>query len=218
MARLSHRPLAQRLVVVAAFITVSSCTAGAVDTAPGGDPPSTTSAASTSTLETVPDGRVSTTTRPASPAQDLEQERTNFKNRILEDGFVSDAEWESAILALVACLGEGGVRTVEYDTRPGGWSFAYAEAIPGSGVNVDSVYADCYSGYVQDVESIVLAQTELTPQEKERVRVAMVACIGSQGVELPDDADDTEMIDAAMQSSPRLYGECRAQVFTTLFP
>ncbi len=221
MARVPRRPRAQRMArlsMVTALIATAACTSGTSDTTDGGDPSSTTSAGSSSTTEGVPDGRVSITTLPPSPDQDRERQRTDFTSKILEDGFVSDAEWESAVLALIACMDEGGVRTVDYDTDPGGWSFAYTEAVPDSGVDVESVYADCYSGYVEGVEPVFLAQTGLTPREQELVRVAIVACIRSEGIEIPDDADDMAMIEAVTQESPELYGNCRTKVLATLFP
>jgi len=114
----------------------------------------------------------------------------------IADGTVTEAEFERAVLALVACLEGSGLEVTDFSTKPGSWSIAYASPSR-DGLQEEAIYSQCYAAHVEDVEVYYFAERQPTAQEDaaqhEADRIAMVECLQSAGVDISDDANSDEV-------------------------
>lgn len=132
------------------------------------------------------------------------------QRRILADRQVTDAEFEEAVLAMVACLEESGIRVVEFDTRPAGWSIAYGA--PGGDPQVESaVYDDCYDRSLAAVEPFYLAERGPTERERIEERTQFAACMREAGLDVREDAEWSELQELATVD-PQSYVQCMDRV------
>ncbi len=129
-----------------------------------------------------------------------------FQEAILHDGAVTSAEFESAVLATIACLEERGVVIVEFEIRGGGWSLAY-ESGPEDSTAADQIYEDCYEERLVFVEEGYLAGFDPPPEAIEAGRRAMVECLQEAGVDISDDATSTD-IRAVVDSDAATWFAC----------
>jgi len=131
------------------------------------------------------------------------------------DGTVTEAEFERAVLALVACLEGSGLEVTDFSTKPGSWSIAYASPSEDSRQE-EAIYSECYIAHVEDIESYYLAERQPTAAEDaaqhETDRIAMIECLQAAGVDISDDADEDQVRRVGKLEGAAAYGRCFAEV------
>jgi hypothetical protein len=115
---------------------------------------------------------------------------SEFERSILEDGFVTPAEHEAAVLAVLACLDEAGIAHSE--PTPGlvpwgvpnftyTWSYAPSDEQSASGS-----YDECYRTYEDDVVLAWKRQEEPSGAELDAAKERVVSCARERGIEVED--------------------------------
>ncbi len=132
-----------------------------------------------------------------------------FQARILEDGVVGPEEWESAVLAMVACLEDRGVPVEDFEIRGGGWSIAYA-SVDEHDAGGDRIYDDCYQERLSAVEPYYLASFDPPAEAIEAGRRAMVECLQREGIEISDDAAESDF-QSVLDTDPGVWFMCRQE-------
>lgn len=147
---------------------------------------------------------------------------TPFQYEIIEDGVVTAAEFERALLARRECTAEVGATPGEiYSGRNGELTFDY-DIVADSDDELLAIQADadaCLRDYFVDVGSVWAYQRILSPEERERLRPKALACLDSAGLtELAEDASVAEMAEAIQRDGEisRAERECLVE-FNSLF-
>ena len=129
---------------------------------------------------------------PAAPEDDLPPdfeemlERTSdFQREILEDGEVTEADYEAAVLAAVQCIEDQGaeVTDLEFDeTGTGAPQWQYVVRYPE--LELRPEVAECEATYLMDVQSLWVWHYEM-PEVQEREE-GLLECLEERGIEAPD--------------------------------
>jgi hypothetical protein len=117
-----------------------------------------------------------------------------FQRELVEDGEVSFADYEAAVLAFAQCIEEAGLSFVDdpvYNpaTRRFDFSIVTGETIADANVG-DSVVLDCATGYISNVQALWNWNNAPTEAELQEADVAWRACMIDGG----DDPDDVAVI------------------------
>jgi hypothetical protein len=133
----------------------------------------------------------------------LLEETTDFQREIVEDGVVTAAEFERALLARRECVADAGATPGDiYAGSNGELTFDY-DITAESEEEARIVQRDadaCLQDYFADVGTVWAYQRLLSPAEREAMRPRAVACLDAAGLtELPEEATLAEMA-AAIQA------------------
>ena len=115
----------------------------------------------------------------------LDAEAHPLQEEILSDGFVSHAEMERALVAVVSCVSDEGFTVTLADFSPGrGWQFAMEAASEEVMDAVDRTYEYCYRHMLSHVEARYLEQHTPTASELAEEHQRMVECLQDYGYDL----------------------------------
>ncbi len=132
---------------------------------------------------------------------------SEFQRTILEDGVVTQGEYESAILATVECVRKAGVRitdpvladdgeTLEYE-----YGFTAPDDVDGS-ARAEQEHARCSAEYVSDVNIVFQTKPPPTEEDLAAIRPIVVACMEGIGIDLNPDFAVEEAIEAILGGGP----------------
>ncbi|MCC6960225.1 MAG: hypothetical protein IT301_10295 [Dehalococcoidia bacterium] len=145
---------------------------------------------------------------------------------LLEDGVLTFAEYQSAVLDAVACIERGGVKVVHFPGYGRGGVgepgprlssrgvYSYAGSVQGSSGSVPAdaarVVADCKAGSAQ-VEFIWAQHTAPSEVELQAMRDAMAVCLREAGASVPEAHPSDVQLKAAKQhgASDQAYWTCQ---------
>jgi hypothetical protein len=128
--------------------------------------------------------------------ESIASETTEFQREMLEDGVVTQAEYERALLAQRDCVIAAGAEPGElYEIGNNQFTFDYdISAATNDELDKIQVKADaCTPKFFSDVGKVWAYQQLLTPAEREAQRPLVIACLVSVGIEVDEDADLTEI-------------------------
>lgn len=122
---------------------------------------------------------------------------TPFQRDILDDGVVTAAEFERALLARRECVSEAGATPGEiYEGRNGELTFDY-DITADNDEELQSIQSQadaCLADYFSDVGSVWAYQRLLSPEEREAMRPRALACLDEAGLTgLAEDATASDM-------------------------
>ena len=153
----------------------------------------------------------------ASPPPGLSEavQRTSaYQAAILGDGKLTQAEYEGAVLATVACLRDRGVR-ISVGPRPiprnsleFAWETSNAEEDAAA-----AAYDFCYREYQDLVDIVRYRQNGPSQAEFDAARAALIECLRQAGVPLPASASADDLR-AADFDYPDAFATCQAEVTT----
>jgi hypothetical protein len=122
---------------------------------------------------------------------------TPFQHEILEDGVVTAAEYERALLARRECVADAGATPGDiYEGSAGELTFDFeiTAATEEEVLAVQEAADACLPDYFADVGSVWAYQRLLSPAEREEMRPKALACLDGAGLtELPEDATPADM-------------------------
>ncbi|MGN8553446.1 UNVERIFIED_CONTAM: hypothetical protein OHV15_12770 [Microbacterium sp. SLM126] len=127
----------------------------------------------------------------------LLEETTDFQREIVEDGVVTAAEFERALLARRECVADVGATPGDiYTGSNGELTFDY-DITAESDDEALAIQRDadaCLQDYFADVGTVWAYQRLLSPAEREEMRPRALACLDAAGLtELPEEATLAEM-------------------------
>ncbi|MDR0504981.1 MAG: hypothetical protein LBG70_04140 [Bifidobacteriaceae bacterium] len=143
-----------------------------------------------------------------------------FQAAILADGVVTNAEYESAVMANWQCVKDAGFEPDEPQWNGNNFEFGITvisqneEAAEVNSTKQLAVWERCNTEYTNDVGDVWASQAVLSDSERDKMRPDVVACLRNHGLELPEDSDYAE-IGAALatldQSGQTAAMECMQQ-------
>lgn len=132
---------------------------------------------------------------------------TDYQKAILEDGTVTSGEYERALLAQRDCVVEAGAEPGEiYEIGNNELSFDYEINAPDDAtrIQIESLTEKCIPQYFSEVAALWAYQQLLTPEERERERPEVLACLEKAGlVAISSDAQASEIV-AAIKSDDQI--------------
>lgn len=206
MSRTARRRTLVGAVVLVAAACTSGSNLGATNPTLTGDgtslPVTSTTATDLARSSTTAAGVSSTAPTPSTST--TPEEIPEFQRALLEDGVTFD-EYESAVLAAVACLEANGIEVYgpyRNDQLPRGrkiyapgydpsLTYSFGWTLPDTASSdlqdaADAVYDDCVAEYLDHVEAAWSDVTAPTEEELDRAYEDLVACLRDQGFEIDD--------------------------------
>ena len=177
-------------------LTLAGCVGGGEATEPSG--------LDTAVTVGLDDPRV--TTLPTVPSDSLQAE-------ILADGEVSNAEMERALLAVVACVRDGGYRAELTGFVPGdGWTFEVGAESAEEADRAEARFTLCSARFLSDVEAIYLAANSLTEAEIEQRNRAILECLAAEGLDVEGMSSVGEfLVEALDDEALGAFARCEEQ-------
>ncbi|MGE5595050.1 MAG: hypothetical protein ACM3S1_03325 [Hyphomicrobiales bacterium] len=140
---------------------------------------------------------------------------------ILEDGVVTQDEYESAVNATIACVEAQGFDVTDPVQQDGRLAFEFATKDTNEGAHYQAAYLDCHAQHQRDVDSVWAKQlAEANPPSADQLaasRAAIAGCLAEHGVPgVATDAALMEMVDAVQRAGQpqsvfyRCAGEAQA--------
>lgn len=136
--------------------------------------------------------------------EELLAETTDFQAEIIGDGEVTPAEYEKALLAWQACVGDAGATPGEiYAIGNEELTFDFEITAPNEKAmqDIQDEANLCLPQYFTEVSAVWAFQKLLTPAERARMEPAVVACLQEAGFDLADDADFDDVKDVMSRTS-----------------
>jgi hypothetical protein len=124
---------------------------------------------------------------------------TEFQHQIIEDGEVTYAEYEKAVLAQRQCVqGTGAVPTELYEIGNNELAFDYEvrAADDETASRISSEADQCRLEYLVDVGRVWAYQQVLTEEQRDEMQPLVVACLNEAGLEIDNDADLASIVKA----------------------
>lgn len=134
---------------------------------------------------------------------------SEFQRELLEDGLLTDSEYERAGLGLVECLRAGGVVVANPEFGAQGFSFSTRDPLPSGQAEFDRVFDACYEEYFSLVEFAWADQTAPSEEEEATFYRYVAECLGDNGVLV--DPTDPSSLATANDEDPALYLDCLRQ-------
>lgn len=146
---------------------------------------------------------------------------SDFEAEILQDGRVSEGEYEKAVLATMQCLDDKGIphsdpvwsedgRFPQWDYTVGPWPDADELAELGG---------QCESEFLDDVAIVWSLQHEETEAQQEARRSAFLSCLREAGVEAPDYQTFVSAIEPQLKGAELASAiKCRESAFRGAVP
>jgi len=121
---------------------------------------------------------------------------TEYQRSLLEDGKVTSAEYEKALLARRDCVAStGAVPGDIYQIGNNEQTFDFEITAP-TEADMEAIQANadkCLLEYFDDVGSVWAFQSLLSPAERKELQPLVVDCLADAGVNVPADADVKRM-------------------------
>lgn len=148
----------------------------------------------------------------ASSMRDLLPQASEFQKRLLDDGQLTLAEYESAKLAQVRCLTDAGLR-VDGDLTPNGlYVIRFSVVSEGPLRPTGSRISDCKKEYAHIIDMVwAEVSVPLVQEVIAESRRMMAACYAESGLRVEDKPHDS--MDPDIQSR---YRRCNDRVQTAL--
>lgn len=139
----------------------------------------------------------------SSPPPELQRERlverliertTPFQAAIIEDGTVTYAEYESAILGTLECVNDAGFETRDLTTNAvGDLFFSYGG---GDLEAADVAYESCYVDFASEVDDLYHFAPVVSEKERREMQQGSITCLADLGliVSDPPSPDEIQMV------------------------
>lgn len=141
---------------------------------------------------------------PVLQIQDLVEDTSEFQAALIEDGEVTPAEYEQALLAWQACVAEAGATPGEIyaiGNEELTFDFEITAANENAMQDIQDAADLCLPEYFTEVSTVWAFQQLLTPAERSRMEPDVVECLQDAGFDLDDDADLDDIEDALSSTS-----------------
>lgn len=141
---------------------------------------------------------------PVLHIEELVEETTEFQAALIEDGEVTSAEYEKALLAWQECVAEAGATPGEIysiGNEELTFDFEITAANEKAMQDIQDAADLCLPKYFTEVSTVWAFQKLLTPAERSRMEPDVVECLQNAGFDLADDADIEDIKDALSSTS-----------------
>ncbi|CAN7150226.1 hypothetical protein LJR042_000045 [Microbacterium maritypicum] len=130
----------------------------------------------------------------------LLDDTTDFQREIIEDGEVTSAELERALLARRDCVIAAGAvpgEIYESESNEPSFDFEVFAANEEELIKIQDEADSCLRDYYAEVGSVWAYQQLLSPEERDKLRPQAVACLDATGLTgLPENATAQDMVAA----------------------
>ncbi|MGN8027796.1 hypothetical protein [Microbacterium sp. 22242] len=114
---------------------------------------------------------------------------TAFQAEILQDGKVTPAEYESAVLAYRTCVQDAGAEPgeiSEFGNNELGFTYTITAAGETQRKAIEAETEQCLKDNLEDIGKVWSYQNLLSPKELDRQRPEVAACLRSVGIDIND--------------------------------
>ncbi|RLP74523.1 hypothetical protein D9V32_12590 [Mycetocola tolaasinivorans] len=137
-------------------------------------------------------GLVSCAAEPTAAPFDIalvKESTTPFQLTILEDGVVTAAEYESAVLAHRSCVENAGASPGEIESlghNQRGFQVEIIADTEEEAARIDSLAEACHGEYLSDVADVWVYQQLLSEKELDAIRPDVASCLRDVGIKVSD--------------------------------
>ncbi|MDR0504976.1 MAG: hypothetical protein LBG70_04110 [Bifidobacteriaceae bacterium] len=155
----------------------------------------------------------------------LQARTSDFQKEIIADGHVTQDEYEKAIFAQWQCVKEAGFSPAQPEWVQDIFGFsnemtADTDAqLAELSAKYDEAYDRCYKEYALEVSRVWVAQSLLSPAEREAVKPEVIACLRNVGISVSENAEEDQIYAAMTRETRQQWMTCYEQYtgfFTTL--
>ncbi len=128
---------------------------------------------------------------------ELLEDVPTFQRVILEDGEVTPAEYEKAVLATMACVADAGYDVVppRLDEQTGALYFFYESVVDDDGIDLaDQEYEGCYDEYQERVDTLYFFNAARVVDQRDISLEDIAQCLRAAGIEDVPDVPSAEYI------------------------
>lgn len=126
----------------------------------------------------------------------LAQNTSDYQKKILQDGTVSAAEYEQAIMASWQCVKDTGAvadPVTPHGNRELGFGYLIEAATDEQMAQMEQAAEECHTTYASDVSAVWANQNVLSAEDRDKKRPEVVECLRSHDVEVADDATSEQL-------------------------